>query len=39
MEINHKQITDEDLEGIVNEDNSKDDDIATNCTRKLKALA
>jgi hypothetical protein len=39
MEINHKQIIDEDFEELVNENNSKDDDIATNCTRNLKALA
>jgi hypothetical protein len=39
MEINSKQITDEDFEELVNENNSKDDDIATNCNRNLKALA
>ena len=35
--IHHKQITDEDLEELVNKDNSEDDDIAKNCARNLKA--
>jgi hypothetical protein len=39
IEIHHKHITDEDLEELVNKDKSKDYDIATNCTRNLKALA
>jgi hypothetical protein len=39
IEIHHKHITDEDLEDLVTEENSKDDDIPKNCTRNLKALA
>jgi len=32
IEIYHKPITDEYLEVLVNEDNSEDDDNATNCS-------
>jgi hypothetical protein len=39
IEKHPKQITSEDLEELVNEDKSKDDDISKNCTRNLKALA
>jgi len=39
IDTHHKQINGEDLQELVNKDNSEDDDITTNCSRKLKALA
>jgi hypothetical protein len=39
IEVNRKEMTDEDLDELVFVDNSGDDDVATKCTLNLKTLA